>query len=234
MRRLDRPMTIFTFSAAIAVVATCGIWTRAAAADVMMFGKDGTVTTAGWNFHRQASGAEPVSNAAAKPVASLGSGRSGVMQAIANTANRHARNRALKSVGLSGDTWHVLFRSLIQAESAFNPNALSPKGAMGLGQLMPGTARALGVDPKDRDQNLDGAARYLLTQLAEFRSIPHALAAYNAGPHRVKQYGGIPPFTETKNYVARINSLTGGLVLGHAAPKHNAAPVKSGAVVALK
>ena len=227
-------MTKFTFSAAIAVATTFGIWAQPAAADVMMFGKNGKVTTASWNFHRQASGAGPVSNAAAKPMAPAGSGRSGVMQAIANTANRHARNRALKSVGLSGDAWHLLFRSLIQAESAFNPNALSPKGAMGLGQLMPGTARALGVDPKDRDQNLDGAARYLLTQLAEFGSIPHALAAYNAGPHRVKQYGGIPPFTETKNYVARINSLTGGLVLGHAASKHNAAPAKSGVVVALK
>lgn len=232
MPRLDRPMAIVSFSAVVAVVTTIGIWTHPAAADVMMFAKDGKVTIAGWNSHGRAKTDEPVSNVTAMPVTSAGSRRSGVMQAIANTANRHARNRALKSVGLSGDAWHVLFRSLIQAESAFNPNALSPKGAMGLGQLMPGTARALGVDPKDRDQNLDGAARYLLTQLAEFGSIPHALAAYNAGPHRVKQYGGIPPFTETKNYVARINSLTGGLVLGHAAPKHNATPAKSGAVIA--
>ncbi|WP_246079580.1 lytic transglycosylase domain-containing protein [Zongyanglinia marina] len=105
-----------------------------------------------------------------------------------------------------------MFRSLIQAESAFNPNALSPKGAVGLGQLMPGTAKQLGVDPYDMHQNLDGSARYLLAQLSTFGSIELALAAYNAGPHRIEQYGGVPPFRETRNYITRINQLSNGMV----------------------
>jgi soluble lytic murein transglycosylase-like protein len=84
---------------------------------------------------------------------------------------------------------------------------MSPKGAFGLGQLMPETARALGVDRRDIAQNLDGAARYLLAQLDRFRDIDLALAAYNAGPHRVTEYGGVPPFAETRTYIARIHHL---------------------------
>ena len=72
---------------------------------------------------------------------------------------------------------------------------------------MPDTARALGVDPRDPSQNLDGAARYLLAQLATFKDIDLALAAYNAGPHRVVEYSGIPPFAETRDYIARIHRI---------------------------
>lgn len=180
--------------------------------DVIMFGQDGKVTSFGWTFHEPAKSGNSAAGVSAKLGAKASIGRPGVMLAIAETANRHANSRAIKEVGLSSANWLVLFRSLIQTESAFNANALSPKGAIGLGQLMPGTARDLGVDPQDMNQNLDGAARYLIAQLTEFGSIPHALAAYNAGPDRVKQYGGIPPFTETQNYVARIDRLTGGLV----------------------
>lgn len=217
-----------------AAVSAFGLAAGSAQADVMMFGKTGNVTTVGWTFHEKAAGQTPAPNTGGKSSISAGASRPGVMLAIAQTANRHARNRAVNAVGLSGEDWHLLFRSLIQTESAFNPKALSPKGAMGLGQLMPATARALGVDPKDMDQNLDGAARYLLTQLAEFRSIPFALAAYNAGPHRVKQYGGIPPFPETKSYVARINRLTGGLVLRGVATGSEATTAKSGPIAVFK
>lgn len=135
------------------------------------------------------------------------SGRGDILALIRATADRHAGNRALRQVGLDFDDWQDLFRALVEAESSFNPTAVSPKGAYGLGQLMPDTARALGVDPRDPSQNLDGAARYLLAQLATFKDIDLALAAYNAGPHRVVEYSGVPPFVETRDYIARIHRI---------------------------
>jgi hypothetical protein len=97
-----------------------------------------------------------------------------------------------------------LFLRLVNQESRFRPDAVSPKGAMGLAQLMPGTARDLGVDPSDPEQNLRGGARYLRQQLDAFGDPTLALAAYNAGPGNVRKYGGIPPFQETQNYVRTI------------------------------
>ncbi len=100
-----------------------------------------------------------------------------------------------------------LFLRLVQQESGWNPSAKSHKGAFGLAQLMPDTARILRVDPADPYQNLDGGARYLMSQYRAFGTWHLALAAYNAGPGAVKKYGGIPPFTETKNYVKVIAGL---------------------------
>ena len=97
-----------------------------------------------------------------------------------------------------------LFLRLIRQESGWNPNARSHKGALGLAQLMPGTARALGVNPADPRQNLDGGARYLAMQFRKFGSWRLALAAYNAGPGAVEKHGGIPPYRETRNYVRAI------------------------------
>ena len=97
-----------------------------------------------------------------------------------------------------------LFLRLVQQESGWNAQARSHKGALGLAQLMPDTARRLGVDPRDPAQNLDGGARYLSQQYARFKNWPHALAAYNAGPGAVEKYRGIPPFAETRNYVRVI------------------------------
>lgn len=97
-----------------------------------------------------------------------------------------------------------LFLRLVQQESNWNPRAKSHKGALGLAQLMPATARLLRVDPLDPKQNLDGGARYLKEQYRTFGTWRLALAAYNAGPGAVKKYGGVPPFRETRNYVRII------------------------------
>lgn len=97
-----------------------------------------------------------------------------------------------------------LFLRLVQQESGWNEEAVSPKGAVGLAQLMPETADALGVDPADPAQNLNAGARYLRTQFDRFGSWRLALAAYNAGPEAVVEHGGIPPYDETKAYVAAI------------------------------
>ncbi|MCV2892137.1 lytic transglycosylase domain-containing protein [Lentibacter sp. XHP0401] len=97
-----------------------------------------------------------------------------------------------------------LFLRLVQQESGWNATARSHKGALGLAQLMPGTARTLRVNPHDPYENLEGGARYLKAQYKEFGSWRLALAAYNAGPGAVKKYGGVPPFKETRNYVKVI------------------------------
>ena len=97
-----------------------------------------------------------------------------------------------------------LFLRLVQQESNWNPRAKSHKGAIGLAQLMPGTARLLRVDPHDPHQNLEGGARYLREQYDTFGSWRLALAAYNAGPKAVEKYNGVPPYRETRNYVRKI------------------------------
>jgi soluble lytic murein transglycosylase-like protein len=116
--------------------------------------------------------------------------------AIEATAARH---------GLDGR----LLAALVWTESNFRPDVVSHAGAIGLAQLMPGTARGLGVDPWDPRQNLDGGARYLRAQLDRFGSADLALAAYNAGPGRVK--GAIPNITETRLYVVRVLERYRGL-----------------------
>jgi soluble lytic murein transglycosylase-like protein len=100
----------------------------------------------------------------------------------------------------------ALLKGLVAQESGFDPNARSGAGAVGLTQLMPGTAAALGVtDPTDPAQSLQGGARYLRQQLDRFGGDPaKALAAYNAGPGAVARYGGVPPYAETQNYVRNI------------------------------
>ena len=97
---------------------------------------------------------------------------------------------------------------VMRAESGFNPTAVSPKGAIGLMQLMPDTARDLGVDPKNPSQNADAGTRYLRDLLARYEDQPNqvelALAAYNAGPAAVDKYHGVPPYRETREYILRV------------------------------
>lgn len=97
-----------------------------------------------------------------------------------------------------------LFLRLVQQESAWRADARSHKGAIGLAQLMPQTARMLGVNPHDPRENLEGGARYLAEQYRTFGSWRLALAAYNAGPRAVREYGDVPPYKETRNYVKVI------------------------------
>jgi len=110
--------------------------------------------------------------------------------------------------GVSAD----LVRAVIQAESGFNPRAISPKGAMGLMQLMPATARELGVDdPFHPSDNIRGGVTYLARLLTRFhQNVELALAAYNAGPASVDKYGGaVPPYRETQAYVKKITAKSG-------------------------
>jgi cell wall-associated NlpC family hydrolase len=103
-----------------------------------------------------------------------------------------------------------LLAAVAETESGGNTSAVSPAGAQGLMQLMPSTAQGLGVDPWNPGQAVQGAAQLLSGYLHRFGSVPLALAAYNAGPAAVEQYGDGPPYTETQNYVARITGLMAG------------------------
>lgn len=120
-------------------------------------------------------------------------------------------NRIIADLSTKYGVDEKLVRSVISVESAWRHDAVSPKGAMGLMQLMPGTARMLGVDPKDPAQNVEGGVKYL-SQLSEKYGgdLEKTLAAYNAGPGRVDSYGGIPPFKETEAYVRRVLRLYEG------------------------
>ncbi len=127
-----------------------------------------------------------------------------VLAEIEAAALRYAGHEALREAGLGPVDWLLLYQANIEVESGYDPGAVSPVGAIGLGQLMPGTASLLAVDPRDWRQNLDGSARYLLTQLHRFGSPELALAAYNAGPEAVVQHGGIPPYEETQGHVRKV------------------------------
>jgi soluble lytic murein transglycosylase-like protein len=105
-----------------------------------------------------------------------------------------------------------LLAAVAKVESGYNPKAVSPSGAQGLMQLMPGTAKGLGVrDSFDPAQAIDGAAELLARNLKEFKSVPLALAAYNAGGGAVHKYGGIPPFAETQAYVPKVQKALANL-----------------------
>ena len=178
-----------------------------ARADVLELGADGARWVTG-----PMAGAPAVSplpaDAAAQSV--LVEGLSLPEAAIADPA-RHAAGvpprytAKIAELAVRFDLSPSLLEALVWQESRWRENAVSPVGARGLAQLMPGTARYLGVDSADPFQNLEGGARYLREQLDRFDgNLEKALAAYNAGPGRVERAGGVPNIRETQNYVAAI------------------------------
>ena len=132
----------------------------------------------------------------------FGDARETVERMIAQVAQEYSG--AAAAAGLTSTQFRCLFQALIKQESRFNVAVASPVGAYGLTQLMPGTASDMGVDRTVPIENLRGGAKYITIQLRRFGNIPHALAAYNAGPGRVIEYGGVPPFAETQGYVRNV------------------------------
>jgi soluble lytic murein transglycosylase-like protein len=198
---LEKP--IFRLLAA-AAVAAAGVCASPAGAQVMDISPDGTVSV------RQGSGAADwvvVTPASDQTVDQSGQP---IVPAYAYTDVGPVPvppqfATALTQAATAANVSPTLLSALVWQESRWNPQAISPKGAMGLTQLMPGTARDLGVNPADPIANLHGGARYLRQLLDQFDGdVEKALAAYNAGPARVRSAGGIPAIAETRAYVASI------------------------------
>ena len=165
-----------------------------ACAQVLQIGDDGAVTTyAGPAVYTS----EGVTSLTARPTAPAPAAPAeitplAVSRAIDEAAQRHAVSAPLA-------------QAVAWQESRFHQNIVSPKGALGVMQLMPDTARSLGVDAKDVRANIDGGVAYLSHMLQLFEGdLPRALAAYNAGPGAVQRYGGVPPYAETQAYVRAI------------------------------
>jgi soluble lytic murein transglycosylase-like protein len=178
-----------------------------ARADVLELGADGARWVAG-PLVGTSSASAPQAEAASAPV--IVEGLALPEHAIADPA-RHAAgvpprySAKIAELAARFDLSPSLLEALVWQESRWRENAVSPVGARGLAQLMPGTARYLGVDSSDPFQNLEGGARYLREQLDRFDGdLEKALAAYNAGPGRVERARGIPNIRETQNYVAAI------------------------------
>ncbi len=148
-----------------------------------------------------------VENEAPTQLATSGSGEATSANSPLPTGNaaKDVIDAAVKTAAERYNVPEALIYSVMEQESGFNPHAQSAAGAIGLMQLMPDTARALGVDPWDPVQNIDGGTRYLSQLLKQFNGdIRLALAAYNAGPEAVRRYGGIPPYPETEAYVKSV------------------------------
>jgi soluble lytic murein transglycosylase-like protein len=176
--------------AAAVLAATLGAAAWPAAAQVLAIGDDGAVTTySGPQVYSSNGVRSLIPQAAAAPAHAA---PEEVARAIQDASARHAVATPL----VEAVAWQ---------ESRYNQAALSPKGAMGVMQLMPGTARTLGVDASDLKGNVEGGVTYLSQMLQRFEGdLPKALAAYNAGPDAVQRYGGVPPYAETQAYVRAI------------------------------
>jgi soluble lytic murein transglycosylase-like protein len=176
------------------VAAVAVLLTSAARAQVMEIGDDGSVTTFSRPMQFLSSGARPLTP---PPAVASGASQAAVTEAIDAASARHQVDPRLAEA--------VAWR-----ESRFNPAAVSPKGARGVMQLMPGTALSMGVDAADTAGNIEGGVGYLSRMIRRFGGdLTKALAAYNAGPEAVERYGGVPPYAETIAYVdavlARLN-----------------------------
>jgi soluble lytic murein transglycosylase-like protein len=156
-------------------------------AQVLEIGDDGAVVTYSGPAVFSSDGVRSLAPSTAPAVATP----EAVAQAIQESAIRHA----VPTPVVEAVAWQ---------ESRFNQAAVSPKGALGVMQLMPATARSLGVDAADLRSNVDGGVAYLAEQIRRFGDQRLALAAYNAGPEAVARFGGVPPYLETRTYVQAI------------------------------
>lgn len=186
------------------IIAFAMIWPLASTSDatVIEFDPGGKATV---------SEHSPVDQSTTSPKPSPSNAQIQELRELTRTvAVRFSGEPGVRKAGLDALTFVEVFEALIAAESGFDPKAVSPRGAQGLGQLMPDTATDLKVDdPFDPHQNLIGSARYLTGLMSNFGSLELALAAYNAGPDRVKEHKGVPPFAETKAYIAKIFKQSG-------------------------
>lgn len=222
MKRTVRPFPFFLFATAVGFL---GWADPAPASSYRLVDQDGVIhltnAPTSSRYQPQPGGSGTSSRADLSPAASRalyqpqpdGNGTSSGWLAIPEGL----RGRYAQEISDAADRYGVaptLVQSIIRAESAFNPWAVSRKGARGLMQLMPGTASALGVrDSFNPAQNIDGGVRHLRSLIDRYGgNLPLALAAYNAGAQAVDWYRGIPPYPETQQYVRRILSLyeTGG------------------------
>jgi soluble lytic murein transglycosylase-like protein len=153
-------------------------------------------------------------NAASRPATATAAGADGEHAAGHGSIPSFVPARFAPLLARAAQRWNVsaaLLAAQIHAESNFNPFATSPAGAQGIAQFMPGTARSYGLsNPFDPDAAIDAQARMMRDLLRRFASVPLALAAYNAGPAPVARCMCIPPYPETRGYVARILGLLGG------------------------
>jgi hypothetical protein len=172
-------------------------------ADITGYEKDLSIPASSPDF--QNASPAPVKSAKSTPLNVSGSVKYGSAKS-GSVKSGPAIDQAVKDASAAYHLDPDLVNSVIHAESGFNSHAVSPKGARGLMQLMPGTASQLGVhDAFDPQSNVSAGSRYLRELLERYNfDLVKALAAYNAGPQRVEQYKGVPPFRETHDYVARI------------------------------
>jgi soluble lytic murein transglycosylase-like protein len=175
------------------IAASCMVAPAAARADVLEIGAGGATWIAG------GPPAEPAG------AAQSGQGSAAPLSHAPDSAGPQQWRGHVAYLAAKYDVSPRLIEAMVWQESRWRTNALSPAGARGLAQLMPGTARDLGVNPDDPVANLEGGVRYLRQQLDTFDGdVEKALAAYNAGPARVARAGGVPNIRETQNYVATI------------------------------
>ncbi len=177
--------------AVVLVLSLGAVVAQEAHAQVLELGADGAVKTYSGPMVFDAQGATAI-----------------VLAPAVRPSHRQARRERPAEIARAADGAALspaLVKAVAERESGFRPNAVSRAGAIGEMQLMPRTARALGVDPKDAGQNLKGGAVYLSSLMRRYDGdLIRALAAYNAGPGAVDRYGGVPPFAETQAYVAAI------------------------------
>ena len=199
MSRISVPDSIKLAAAVGLLVLPALAMPTMAEADVLEIGASGASWVAG------GPATQPVATAFLPLEEVPGAGTTTPVTALAESAGPAQWRGRVAELAAKYDVSPQLLEALVWQESRWRTNALSPVGARGLAQLMPGTARQMGVNPHDPSANLEGGARYLRMQLDAFGGdLEKALAAYNAGPARVQKANGIPRIRETQNYVASI------------------------------